>query len=233
MRSSLLAFLLAFAPQYTVPSHTGATAASGGQTWAFVQAASGESGSNNPTLAFSTNNTAGNAIIACVGLYNATIGATISDSRNTYNTLISFSNAGGSVYRAVALNIGAGANTVTFTVPVVFDAVYTITEYSGIATSSAIDQTQGGINTTTTSWTSGATGSNTGQTNELGIGFCTYQNNLGNDGVFSQGSGWTSRSTQQGGAAWGSIVEDMNLATLTTYAATATTTLTNTGRDHV
>lgn len=102
----------------------------------------------NCNLAFGSNNTAANFI--GVGWSYAASGrtVTITDTRNTYTSsnAISATDAAdaGTCGIGYALNIGAGANTVNVAVSGVASIMRVgITEFSGVATASAIDKTAG------------------------------------------------------------------------------------------
>jgi hypothetical protein len=110
---------------------------------ALVQHRSKDAGTtNSSTLAFPSNNTAGNWIGVCIraGAVNETF--TVTDSRgNTYHKAIQFSetldgNAFGIYY---AENIAGGANTVTVSGTAVASLRIAILEYSGVATSGSLD----------------------------------------------------------------------------------------------
>jgi hypothetical protein len=110
-----------------------------------VQDASLDAGINNyGSLAFNSPNTAGNfiAVVVRVGLANETL--TIHDSlRNTYLTAIqrAVSGAPGGETLAIfyAQNIAGGPNTVTVSDTTSDTLRFAILEYSGVATSNALD----------------------------------------------------------------------------------------------
>jgi hypothetical protein len=112
------------------------------------------------SVIFPSSNTAGNAIVVMASWYAAPGTPTISDTRgNTYTMLPALTGGGAgngeqtSILIWYALNIAAGANTVTISGAGI-DVGITAVEYSGIATSGAIGITStlpyfGGTPTTT------------------------------------------------------------------------------------
>lgn len=121
----------------------------GSATPAYVQSRA-TTFSSTATLAFSSNNTAGNMLLVFVG--NAAAGSTISDSQgNSYTQLFSNSSASYNSQRQVgwyALNCKVGANTVIIGTPGTNQSII-IAEYSGVATSSALDQNVLSVGATT------------------------------------------------------------------------------------
>lgn len=102
------------------------------------------------TIAFGSNNTAGN-FIAVISRY-ATNGltTTISDTRtNTYNFAVKReqpADSNGSLEIWYAMNIAAGANTVTFATSGGANIKrFIIAEYSSVATTGALDQTNSAV----------------------------------------------------------------------------------------
>jgi hypothetical protein len=97
-------------------------------------------------LAFTSNNTLHNFIVVCIriGATGATI--TVSDTQtNTYASALQFNDTGGGNTVAIvyALDIKAGANTVTVSFSGVGSQTlrFSIAEYSGVALTSALDVT--------------------------------------------------------------------------------------------
>lgn len=112
-------------------------------TPAFVQGAvSNNTSAASYTLAFASNNTAGNAIIVVV--YEISYGSeqpTVTDNNgNSYSFVVSSGVQG--LYAFVAFNIAAGPNTVTVTFPFSVTGEIAIHEYSGIG--DAVDGSSGG-----------------------------------------------------------------------------------------
>jgi hypothetical protein len=120
-----------------------------------VQSAQGAGSAASLAVSFSSNNTAGNLIVVAISSDSA--GATVSsvtDTRgNTYvkATDATTLNADHGTLTGVwyALNCAAGANTVTVTQSV-GSTLVAIHEFSGVATSSAVDVTNTSVTTTTT-----------------------------------------------------------------------------------
>lgn len=133
---------------------------------AFVQSRSVSLGVvTSGNLAFNSNNTAGNFIIVAVQV--GTNGRTVTVSDTNVNTYTQHRNqAGGTdheIYLVAAPNCAAGANTVTVAISGAAASVsFSIYEYSGIATSSPLDQ----VNSATASSAHADSGDITTTTNE-------------------------------------------------------------------
>ena len=108
-------------------------------TPAFVQNNGGQANSGNVTIAFLSNNTAGNCIIVAIADWAGTPAPTVSDSQgNTYVLAASNStNFGGYVFVTTG-GIKAGANSVTVGNTSGNTCQVTILEYFGIATVSPV-----------------------------------------------------------------------------------------------
>jgi RHS repeat-associated protein len=112
-----------------------------------VQHASKDVGATtSSSLAFNSNNTAGNWIAVCVraGLSGETI--TVSDSNsNTYHMAKQLNETGNGNTLAIfyAENIIGGANIVTVSITTSATIRFAVLEYSGVATSSSLDVTAG------------------------------------------------------------------------------------------
>lgn len=110
---------------------------------ALVQHRNRDSGtSSSATLAFSSNNTAGNWIAVVIRAGKSGQLFTVTDSRgNTYRKAIQFNETvdGTTLGLFYAENIAAGANTVTVADTIVGTLRFAIFEYSGVATSNSLD----------------------------------------------------------------------------------------------
>ena len=143
------------------------------------------------SVAFSTNNTAGNLIIAFVRMSTTSQTVTLADSAgNTYTQAVAQSQTsdGSQVRLFYAKNIVGAANTVTATFSASNNHPWlAIYEYRGLSTTSPLDQTASAQNFSSAP-SSGATGTTTGA-NELifgGFGFpASYS------GTQAAGSGFT------------------------------------------
>lgn len=160
---------------------------------ACVQTANGFVGSSTGTLAFGSNNAAGNTIIVAT---RGNIGntSTPTDTRgNTYNiaatanVLLGGGPSTISVY--YAFNIAAGANTVNFSGAASNQRVF-IAEYSGLTTTDPIDKSHSASGTSTTP-ASGAT-TTTAQAKELAFG---ATGNSDGSVTPTAGAGWTLEPT--------------------------------------
>jgi hypothetical protein len=149
--------------------------------------------------AFTSNNTSGNMLVCCVGVWRgaAFSDPTIADTQgNTWKLLLStprqFFNLGGScAYLFVAYNCVAGANTVTVTVGSSSDIDIAIHEYSGVATVTAMDQIASGAQSTGPSGSVFAGTIQTRYANEVLFSFAYDQTN--GPQTFTPTSGWTAR----------------------------------------
>jgi hypothetical protein len=158
---------------------------------AFVQSDSENSGSvSTESIAFGSNNTAGNTIIVAVRQGTPTeIGTvTITDSQgNTYYEVArQASNSDHINFIFAAYNITAGANTVTCTFDSVRTMRWAIHEYSGIQTRGAVDQTAGAQGTSATASSGNIT---TTHANALLFGMAS----VNGDETFTAGGSFTDR----------------------------------------
>lgn len=94
---------------------------------AFAYIQSGQNVGTN-TIAFSTNNTAGNIIIAANADFGVTLSTACTDSQG--NTYTKFGVVGSEMVVYVATSIAAGANTVTFAGAAGGNTSYIVAEYS-------------------------------------------------------------------------------------------------------
>jgi len=114
------------------------------------------------SVALNSNTTAGNALVVLFqnfysqSNYGGT--PTCSDGTNTYAVAISRDNGGGayspSLYIFYAMNIAGGAVTVSINDHIGGDVIGYVLEYSGLATSSALDQSASNQNASSTSFSS-------------------------------------------------------------------------------
>src|SRR5208283_3276982 len=113
------------------------------QTIELVQHTSQDAGTaSSATLAFNSNNTAGNWIGVCIrsGAANETF--TVTDSKgNTYHKAIQFNQTGDGDTAGIfyAENIAGGANTIQVTQTISGTLRFAILEYSGVVTSGSLD----------------------------------------------------------------------------------------------
>lgn len=181
----------------------------GGSGGAYIQSnntvVSGTPGTSL-AVSFSSNTTAGDAIIVPAGVYMTTISSVTDSQGNTYTQ--SVANGGNAIF--VAPNIIGGADTVTvhFAASSSFDAAY-ILEYSGVLTSSPLDQATSATGTGTTANSGNIT---TTSANEILVGFCN-----GDYTLAASGANWNSRQT-----AGGNVVEDSFVSATGTYSAACT-----------
>lgn len=190
---------------------------------AFVQVATNDPGGTVTSLAkaFTTNNTAGNAIIVTIG-WDVTVGnPTCSDSQgNVYSSVVFTTNTTDkqAIGECHALNIKAGANTVTVTWPAAFQfRGIAISEYSGIASSYAVDGMTFNQNDGTGSWASNST--TTTVNGDLVLGLFADTNG-GSGGSVTAGSGYTRRAVTSGGG--NVMIEDRVQTTAAAISAAAT-----------
>lgn len=171
------------------------------QTATVVQSNSGfATGGTNPSVKFSTNNTAGNLLWVAVGS-DATITAPTDSLGNTYTLAVAVTGSGGSGNAAIYYAPSAlpGANTVTCNHSGNGNTHCHIAEINGLVSSSPLDQTGNVVSSSTCSVsTSGATA----QANEW-IGAFVYDSP--NSNTLTSGTGDTqiqlSKNTGSGDAA--------------------------------
>jgi hypothetical protein len=159
-----------------------------------VQSASVATAASSGTLAFGSNNTAGNLAIVAIRCVTSTGPATPTDSRNTYTavgTQVQIDSVASQFTNIFySANIGAGANTVSFSCPSATRFKAAIFEYSGLATVTPLDKTTGqGASSTT--MTSGATAT-TMQAIELVFAVGAY----GSTDAAGAGAGFSLRENQ-------------------------------------
>ncbi len=176
-------------------------------------------GAVSNAVAFGSDNTAGNLLVAVIQVSADVTGVT--DTRgNTWVKAVEEENAGASTYLELwyVENCAAGANTVTAANG--FGASFAhvwVGEYSGVATSSALDQTAGGQSSTGNP-DSGATAT-TAQADELLVG------GIANNGARTVT--WTEPDTEQyddatAGASRGLSAADEIVSATGTFSATGT-----------
>jgi hypothetical protein len=193
---------------------------SGAATASYKQSGSSASPTSGGSLTatYSSAQTAGDLNVVAVGWVDATSSVTsVTDSKgNTYIRAVGPTIASGtatqSIYYAqniVAAAAGANIVTVTFstTVP---DPVVRIVEYSGIATSNALDVAVGASSTTGTALNSGSV--TTTNANDLLVG-----SDVVAFGITAAGSGYTQRVLSAG-----NTEEDEIVTSAGSYSASAT-----------
>jgi hypothetical protein len=212
LRSALLVVVMVVALPLVTSAGAGIT---------LIQHMSKDAGTtNSSTLAFLSNNTAGNWIGVCIraGAVNETF--TVTDSRgNTYHKAIQFSETvdGNSFGIYYAENIAGGANRVTVSDTAAATLRFAILEYSGVATSGSLDvfaATQG-ASATPNSGVTAMTAAN----GELLLGAIM----TGNPATFTAGSGYMIEESVPAEPGTKLIAEDQIQATA--GAATASATL--------
>jgi hypothetical protein len=165
---------------------------------AFVQSASNTAhNASSAAKAFTSNNTSGNMLLCCVGVWkNGTFSdPTISDSQgNTWKLILStprqfFNFAESCSYLFAAYNCAAGANTVTVSVGTSSDIDIAIHEYSGCATITPLDQIASGTTATAASVVAGTI--QTQHANEVLFSFA-YDQSHGTQ-TYTPTTGWTGR----------------------------------------
>ncbi len=182
-----------------------------------VQSNSASTGSTSPgTLAFTSNNTAGNLIIVVARVSGGT-SSVPTDLRNTYQTAVANQQLGiGGSYLSVyyAENIAAGANTVSVVFTGGIAMRLAIFEYSGLATSGSLDRIAGNSGSSTNTGTSGNV--TTTAANELAfgaVGVDVLQN-------FAAGTNWRLEQCQNTCGAGYLATEDQPLSSTQTVAST-------------
>lgn len=209
--------------------------------WAHVQTSSSSTAANADTdwaQAYGSNVTAGSLLVCEVGWYNTPTVSSVADGTNTWTKIgatVTVASTGGNwnINLWYAMNAASGATTVTTTFSANPTIVHMIcSEFSGIATSSALDQqrsdsAQTDPGTATDAVTSGAT-SATGANNELVVGASIAPPNAGTT-TYAAGTSYTipTNGTGNDGTWMAFALEYMNLASA--GAATATFTLSGVG----
>ena len=171
------------------------------------------------TLAFSAANVAGNFVAVVVRAANAGQTLTISDSRgNVYRQAVRFntpSPGASTVAIYYAENIGAGSNAIRVRLSNPASVRFAILEYSGVATSNALDV----VATATLSSASPNSGSATTTANgDLLLGVVSTRNGR----TMTAGSGYAIRDTVPAPPSTQLMVEDRVQATAGPASATAT-----------
>jgi hypothetical protein len=182
-------------------------------TPAYVQSVGGYavSGSGNVTVAFASNNTAGNCIIVAIADWNGTPAPTVSDTQGNTYTLAASNSTNFGAYVYVAPGIKAGVNSVTVANTSGNTCQVVISEYFGIATTSPVLASatfEGGA-------TSGSVTVGPVTTALTGMLFSFITTNAG---VSPVAAGFTSRTSQGGNypCVWPA---DMNFTTGGSFSA--------------
>lgn len=188
---------------------------------AYVQSTSKDAGTTtSSTLAFGSNNVAGNTIIVGIRIGTVSQTITVSDTRgNTYASALQFddTNGGNTVAVFYALNIGAGANTITVSYTSGSATLrWAQLEYSGTATSSPLDGTA--TNQQTTGDSVFSANITTTVNGDLLIGIMVNANG----DTWTAGSGYTSREQVPVGGTSKLMLEDQIQSAAATVNATAT-----------
>jgi hypothetical protein len=182
------------------------TSGGGSPRIALVQHTSNDAGmTNSSTLAFNSNNSAGNWIGVCIraGALNEVF--TVTDSRgNTYHKAVQFNqNTDGLTFGIYyAENIGGGANTVMVSDTTSATLRVAILEYSGVATSGSLDVIAMGQGHSTSPSSSPSV--NTTANGELLLGAVM----TGNPEIFTGGSGYQIEESVPGEPGTKLMVED-------------------------
>jgi len=167
----------------TINSYTSATTLTATPTAVQYRATASSTSATTQTLAFTSNNTAGNTIIVAASWQDTGITPTCTDTQNnTYSVMVTETDATNDSQSGIcyATNIKAGADTVTVTYGTTADPIspsyrsLAIQEYSGIATANPVDTYTANTATGTTAtngYTSTATA--TAVSGDLIFGFFT------------------------------------------------------------
>lgn len=185
---------------------------------AFVQSRSTDAGNvSSATLAFNSNNAGGNLIVAGIRVGGAPTLSSIADSNgNTYKQAVAYQQTGDPhwTYIYYAMNVAAGANSVTVTLTSTAILRFAIHEYSGCNKANVLDQTKSAqADTGTTLDTTNA--SATSQNNELIFAMGTG----GNTDTFTAGANYTIREHVGGDKL---ATEDRIVTAAGTYNSTMT-----------
>jgi hypothetical protein len=181
-----------------------------------------ETGGSSGSLAFASANTAGRFIAVAVRAFYTNQTISVTDSRgNVYRQALKFNNvAEGAEYDdTVALfyaeNIAGGANTVTVSLSRAASLRFAILEYSGLATSNALDVTRSATARSTTPNSGSATTTAPG---DLVLGIFSTQSYR----TFTPGAGFTARASVNAAPNTALLVTDRVLPAAGAVAATAT-----------
>jgi len=180
----------------------------------FKQAAYNNGTGSSLSATFGSATTTGDAIVVGINWYNDTTISSVSDSNgNTYNLVTTVTQT--STHKAAlyyALNITGGAShQVTVTFSGSSDAGISVAEYSGFATSGALDQYAGASGASGTALNSGNV--TTTQATEMLIGWGSAWNSV----TFTPGTNFTERTDN-----YAASLEDRYVTSTGTYAATFT-----------
>jgi hypothetical protein len=189
-------------------------AASGAIT--LTQHGSIDAGGTSAALAFPSNNAAGNFIAVAVRSFLPNQTFTVSDSiGNVYHQAFTFNNnSDDTLALYYAQNIAAGPNTVTVAVSTASSIRFAILEYSGVATSNALDVTA----TSTLSNASPTSGNTTtSAARDLLLGVFATQSFR----TFTAGTGYTIEEAVSAAPSTALMIEDATQAAPGTVAATA------------
>ena len=175
------------------------------------------------TLAFNSNNVAGNWIGICVRAGATNENFTVTDSNgNVYHQAFAINETGNGNTLAIfyAENIASGANIVAVSDTASAALQFAILEYSGIATSASLDATASAIGNSASPSSGNATTSNNG---DLLLGASMSANAA----TFTAGSGYTVEEFVPAGPNTKLIAEDEILSLAGTASAAATLSATN------
>jgi hypothetical protein len=183
-----------------------------------------EGGSSPQSIAAPASNTAGNEIIAAMCSYAGSTGSgfAMTDSRNSYTQHLLFTNGSTTCAIYNALNIGAGANTLSCAdsggPAYLFCAAV---EVSGLSTSSSFDQSADAAIGTTTAFDSGASGTTaTAKEFLFGVMYNQYDNY-----TYTPGVSYTSLGEASSGSGPDMFDEFQIVSSTGAYHATATSSL--------
>jgi hypothetical protein len=172
----------------------------------------------NPTISFSTTPGTGNFIVVTAANYGGGVtGVVDNQSGNTYNFVAGATEGGGgraSLYYAMNVN---SSGTFTITIQGTGIYAYHIREYSGVATSSALDQSNSATGSSTAINSGNITTSTNGQ---LYIAVQTH----GNTTTTTAGAGWGNHvvTTEDNGGYQALSTEDKIGVAAGTHAGTFT-----------
>lgn len=180
---------------------------------AFIQSNSAASNS----VAFSSNNTAGNFLVCCIGTSGDVTNVT--DTRgNAWSKAVDQNQSGILLFSDIwyVPNCANGANTVTLSGGFGGFEIIGVAEYSGVATSTPIDQTNSANNSINNPDSGPVT---TTQASELLVGVIAH---AGNNSAITFDSPWTQREDKQAGGIRRMAFADRIVSSTGTYNATGT-----------
>lgn len=187
-----------------------------------VQSALKATTANSTSLATTINGTgSGNLIVVSVNC-NTTTAPTVTDSASqTYTNAVSISSGTSINYIFYKANTASGVTSVTVSDTTSTAINVVIAEYSGIATTTPLDQTHSTATTAATAWTSGATSATT-QASELLIGSDMTNQHANTTQIAGTNYDEVGYITNTGAVNMVDFLEEDYVSATGTYAATGT-----------